>query len=77
MEATMTLKELAVTKSAKIEAISGTKQLRRRIMDMGMTVGTIVTIIKTAPLGDPLQIRLRGYDVMIRKADAAMIEIKE
>ena len=72
-----TLKELKVGQSAKVVKIHGEGALKRRIMDMGITKGVLVTIRKVAPLGDPLELHLRGYELSIRKADAEMIEIEE
>ena len=56
--------------------IHGEGAIRRRIMDMGITRGVEVKIIKTAPLGDPLEVTVRGYELSLRKADAAMIEVE-
>ena len=72
-----TLKVLKVGQSAKVVKIHGEGALKRRIMDMGITKGVLVTIRKVAPLGDPLELHLRGYELSIRKADAEMIEIEE
>lgn len=72
-----TLKELKVGQSAKVVKIHGEGALKRRIMDMGITKGVEITIRKVAPLGDPLELNLRGYELSIRKADAEMIEIAE
>lgn len=70
----MTLAELQVGKDAVIsEVLCEEKQLRKHILDMGLTPGTEVTLIKTAPMGDPLEIRVRGYELTLRKADAAHI----
>ena len=72
-----TLKELKVGQSAKVVKIHGEGALKRRIMDMGITKGVVITVRKVAPLGDPLELNLRGYELSIRKADAEMIEIEE
>ena len=72
-----TLKELKVGQSAKVVKIHGEGALKRRIMDMGITKGVLVTVRKVAPLGDPFELNLRGYELSIRKADAEMIEIEE
>ena len=56
--------------------VHGEGAVRRRIMDMGITRGVEIKIIKTAPLGDPLEITVRGYELSLRKADAAMIEVE-
>jgi ferrous iron transport protein A len=72
-----TLKELKVGQSAKVVKIHGEGALKRRIMDMGITKGVLVTVRKVAPLGDPMELNLRGYELSLRKADAEMIEIAE
>lgn len=70
-----TLKELKISESAIIKKVHGEGAVKRRIMDMGITKGVEVTMNKVAPLGDPIQISIRGYELSIRKADAEMIEI--
>ena len=70
-----TLKEVKVGQSAIVAKIHGEGALKRRIMDMGITKGVKITVRKVAPLGDPLELNLRGYELSIRKADAEMIEI--
>ena len=71
----MTLDKLKVGQSARVEKINTPDRvLRRRIMDMGITRGVVVTVIKMAPLGDPVAISLRDYTLSIRKSDLAMIE---
>ncbi len=72
-----TLRDTAIGKTVKILKIHGEGAVRRRIMDMGITKGTQVTIRKVAPLGDPLEITVRGYELSLRKADAEMIEVSE
>ena len=73
----MTLDKLKVGQSARVEKINTPDRvLRRRIMDMGITRGVVVTVIKMAPLGDPVAISLRDYTLSIRKKDLAMIEGK-
>lgn len=72
-----TLRDTAIGKTVKIVKIHGEGAVRRRIMDMGITKGTLVTIRKVAPLGDPLEITVRGYELSLRKADAEMIEVSE
>ncbi len=72
-----TLKELKVGQSATVVKLHGEGAVKRRIMDMGITKGVVVTVRKVAPLGDPLELNLRGYELSIRKADAEMIEIAE
>ena len=71
-----TLKDVPIGKSARVVRLHSEGALRRRIMDMGITRGTTITILKVAPLGDPLEITLRGYDLSIRKADAELIEVE-
>lgn len=70
------LREVAVGKTARVVKIHGEGALRRRLMDMGLTRGTEVRVRKVAPLGDPIEITLRGYELSIRKADAAIIEVE-
>lgn len=71
-----TLRETKIGSSARVVKIHGEGAIRRRIMDMGITRGVEVKIIKTAPLGDPLEVTVRGYELSLRKADAAMIEVE-
>ena len=71
----MTLKEVQTGGTAKIVRINGTGPVKRRIMDMGLTKGTEVTVRKIAPLGDPIELTVRGYELSIRKDEAAAIEV--
>ena len=71
----MTLKELADGRSGLITAIGGEGNLRCRLLDMGLIPNTKVTVVKIAPMGDPMEIRLRGYELTLRLEDAAQIEI--
>ena len=71
-----TLKDVKIGHSAKVVKLHGEGALRRRIMDMGMTKGVVVTVRKVAPLGDPLEVTLRGYELSLRKDDAAMVEVE-
>lgn len=73
----MTLKDLKVGHSAVVVKINGEGAIKRRIMDMGITKRTEVYMRKVAPLGDPVEIFVRGYDLTLRKADAQMIEVEE
>ena len=74
----LTLADLEIGKDAVIEAIEcEDKALRRHILDMGLTPGIEITLIKTAPLGNPIEIRVRGYELTLRKEDAANIKIKD
>ena len=71
-----TLRETKVGSSAKVVKIHGEGAIRRRIMDMGITRGVEIHVRKVAPLGDPLEVTVRGYELSLRKADAAMIEVE-
>ena len=71
-----TLRNVKIGKSAKVIKIHGEGALRRRIMDMGITKGVEIRVRKVAPLGDPLEITVRGYELSLRKADAEMIEVE-
>ena len=72
----MTLAELKPGQDAYITAVGGAElSLKKHILDMGLTPGTEVTLVKTAPMGDPLQLTVRGYELTLRKADAARIEV--
>lgn len=71
-----TLKELPVGGRAVVKRLHGTGPVKRRIMDMGITKGAEVEVRKVAPLGDPIQVNVRGYELSLRKADAEMIEIE-
>ena len=72
----MTLREVPVHTTVKVVKINGEGAFRRRIMDMGITKGVTVYVRKVAPLGDPVEVNVRGYELSIRKADAEMIEIQ-
>lgn len=72
----MTLKDIKVGKRAKVLKVGGEGAIRRRIMDMGITKGVEIYVRKVAPLGDPLEICVRGYELSIRKGDAEMIEVE-
>ena len=71
----MTLKEVSVGQAVKVAKLDGEGPVKRRIMDMGITKGVEVYVRKVAPLGDPIEVTVRGYELSIRKADAAMIEV--
>ncbi|NLM83438.1 MAG: ferrous iron transport protein A [Clostridiales bacterium] len=71
-----TLRDVAIGKSAKVVKLHGEGAVRRRIMDMGITRGVDVTVRKVAPLGDPIEVTVRNYELSIRKEDAAMIEVE-
>lgn len=71
-----TLKQIKVGQSAKVLKLHGEGAVKRRIMDMGLTKGVDVYVRKVAPLGDPIEVNVRGYELSIRKADAEMIEVE-
>ncbi|MBP3442482.1 MAG: FeoA domain-containing protein [Clostridia bacterium] len=71
-----TLKDIRVGKKAKVVKVHGTGALKRRIMDMGITKGVEIYVRKVAPLGDPIELNLRGYELSLRKADAEMVEVE-
>lgn len=73
----MTLDQLQISQSGKIVTVGGQGALRRRLLDMGLTPGTQVMVRKRAPLGDPIELYLRGYELTIRLEDARKIEIGE
>ena len=73
----MTLRDIAVGKSARVVKIHGDGPIKRRIMDMGITKGVDIQVRKEAPLGDPIEITVRGYELSIRKADAQSIEVEK
>ena len=70
-----TLKEVGVGRTATVVKLHGEGAVKRRIMDMGITKGVEVFVRKVAPLGDPVEVTVRGYELSIRKADAEMIEV--
>ena len=71
-----TLKEVKIGQSAIIKKLHGEGAVKRRIMDMGLTKGTEVYVRKVAPLGDPLELTVRGYELTLRKEDAQWIEVE-
>ena len=71
-----TLKDAKVGETVKVVRLNGAGPLKRRIMDMGITKGTDVYVRKVAPLGDPVEVTVRGYELSLRKADAEMIEVQ-
>ena len=73
----MTLNKFAPGAMLEITKLTGSGAVKRRIMDMGLTRGTRLYIRKVAPLGDPLELTVRGYELSLRKADAVMIEVRE
>lgn len=72
-----TLKDVKVGETVKIRKITGEGAVKRRIMDMGLTKGVELKIRKVAPLGDPIELTVRGYELSIRKADAIMVELED
>ena len=71
-----TLKDVKVGKSARVVKLHGEGAVKRRIMDMGITKGVEIKVRKVAPLGDPMELTVRGYELSIRRADAEMIEVE-
>ena len=71
-----TLKEVRIGESATIKRLHGEGALKRRFMDMGLTKGTLVYVRKVAPLGDPMELTVRGYELSVRKSDAENIEVE-
>ena len=71
-----TLKETSVGETVKVLKLNGSGPVKRRIMDMGITKGVDVFVRKVAPLGDPVEVTVRGYELSLRKADAEMIEVE-
>jgi ferrous iron transport protein A len=72
----MTLKEVKPGNSVTIRRLNSTGSVKKKLMDMGLTKNTEVYIRKVAPLGDPIELTVRGYELSIRKADAALIEVE-
>ena len=71
-----TLKNIAVGTTVRVVKLHGEGALKRRIMDMGITKGVMLTVRKYAPFGDPMEITVRGYELSLRRADAEMIEVE-
>ena len=71
-----TLKDVPIGKKVKVIKLNGEGPVKRRIMDMGITKGVEIYVKKVAPLGDPLEITVRGYELSLRKADAEMIDVE-
>ena len=71
-----TLKDVKVGETVVIEKLHGEGALKRRVMDMGLTKGTEVYVRKVAPLGDPMELTVRGYELSVRRADAQLIEVR-
>lgn len=71
-----TLRDVRIGQSAVVRKLHGEGPVMRRIMDMGITKGVAVRVVKHAPLGDPVELTVRGYQLSLRKADCAMIEVE-
>lgn len=71
-----TLGEVACGQTVTVKKLSGAGPVKRRIMDMGITKGVSIYVRKVAPLGDPIEVTVRGYELSLRKADAEMIEVE-
>ena len=71
-----TLRDVKIGETVKVVKLHGEGAVKRRIMDMGITKGTSVYVRKVAPLGDPIEVTVRNYELSLRKADAEMIEVK-
>lgn len=72
----MTLRNVGVGQTVTVSKITGVGAIKKRIMDMGLTKGTSVYVRKVAPLGDPIEVTVRGYELSLRKADAELIEVQ-
>ena len=71
-----TFREVAIGSTRKVKKLHGEGAVKRRIMDMGITKGVEIKVQKVAPLGDPMEVTVRGYQLSIRKADAEMVEVE-
>ena len=71
-----TLKEVKIGESVKVKALKGEGLVKRRIMDMGITKGVEIFVRKVAPLGDPIEVNVRGYELTIRKSEAENIDVE-
>lgn len=72
----MTLREVSIGQTVTVKKLIGEGPVKRRIMDMGITKGVEINVRKVAPLGDPIEVTVRGYELSIRKADAKIIEVE-
>lgn len=72
----MTLREVSPGNTVRVRKLTGTGPVKRRIMDMGITKGVEVFVRKVAPLGDPVEVTVRGYELSLRKEDAEMVEVE-
>lgn len=73
----MTLANLPIGATAKVVSITGNNAVTKRLMEMGMVPGVFVRVVKSAPFGDPIEIRVRGYNLAMRKSEAETIEVSE
>ncbi len=73
----MTLKDARVGDTVKVVKLNGTGPVKRRIMDMGITKGQVIYVRKVAPLGDPIEVTVRNYELSVRKADCQMIDVQK
>ena len=73
----MTLTELPIGKDARVTAVNGESSVTRRLLEMGLIPGVTVNVIKSAPFGDPIEVRLRGYSLAMRKSEADAIEVAQ
>lgn len=71
-----TLKDVSIGQTVKVKKLTGEGPVKRRIMDMGITMGVEIYVRKVAPLGDPVEVTVRGYELSLRKADAEIIEVE-
>lgn len=71
----LTLRDVKIGETVTVVKLHGEGAIKRRIMDMGITKGVVIKVVKVAPLGDPLEINVRGYELSLRKADADLIEV--
>lgn len=71
-----TLKDVSIGQTVKVKKLTGEGPVKRRIMDMGITKGVEIYVRKVAPLGDPVEVNVRGYELSLRKADAEIIEVE-
>ena len=76
MDGMKTLRDVKIGETATIVRLHGEGALKRRIMDMGLTKGTEIYVRKVAPLGDPMELTVRGYELSVRKGDAELIEVR-
>ncbi len=72
----MTLRDLSPGQQGTVTAVSATGAMKSRIMDMGVTPGVEIKVVKTAPLGDPVEVRVRGYELSLRKDEAAQVQVE-